>query len=363
LIAGNNLHQVIPAINAMRRGRHFILAAKVKGGCPPFLRITFYFCFAMKNKQLNPVQRNQIEVLLQTKTPVKLIASLLETDKSTIYREIKRNKGKRAYSAKLAQELSDERKERFGRCRSFTDHMKRVVSDKLVTEQWSPKQIVGFCKRNGQPMVSHETIYGFIRDDKKAGGQLWTHTRHGLKHRKRPKAGRQANIANKVSIEDRPAIVEAKERCGDWEIDTIVGQDNKGAILTVTERKTGFLLMEKLEDGKQAEGLAKAAIRLLYAYKGNVHTITSDNGTEFARHELIAKKLGAGFYFAHPYSSWERGLNEYTNKLIRQYILKGSNFDLYDGKFIKLVQNKINRRPREKLNFQTPLHVFFASLS
>lgn len=316
----------------------------------------------MKNKQLTSVQRNQIEVLLQTQTAIKKIAQLLDTDKSTIYREINRNKRKRSYSANYAQELCSERKERFGRARTFTIEIKKLIVEKLTKEQWSPQQIVGFAGLNNIPMVSHERIYQFIRQDKMDDGLLWTHTRHKLKHRKRPVSGKQVNIKNKVSIELRPAIVDARERYGDWEIDTVIGENGKGAILTMTERKTGFLLMEKMEFGKQAQGLAKAAIRMLFAYKNTVHTITSDNGSEFAEHELIAQKLKADFYFAHPYSSWERGLNEYTNKLIRQYIIKGSNFDLYDDEFIKLVQNKINRRPREKLNFQTPSKIFYASL-
>ena len=317
----------------------------------------------MKNKHLTSVQRNQIQVLLQTKTAVKTIAQLLGTDKSTLYREIKRNRLKRPYSAAMAQQLSSERKERFGRARKLTTAVEKVIVEKLTDEQWSPKQIVGHCMLNDIPMVSHERIYQLIRQDKIQGGVLWLQTRHKLKHRKRPLNGKQVNIKNKVSIELRPAIVDTQERCGDWEIDTIIGENQKGAILTITERKTGFLLMEKLEFGKQAHGLAKAAIRMLFAYKNTVHTITSDNGSEFAQHQLISKKLNAGFYFAHPYSSWERGLNEYTNKLIRQYIIKGSNFDLYDSQYIKLVQNKINRRPREKLNFQTPSKIFFATLN
>ena len=318
----------------------------------------------MKNKQLTSEQRNQIEVLLQTKTPVKVIAKLVDTDKSSIYREINRNKMKRgSYSANFAQQLATERKERFGCPRRFTAEVQKFVVEKLAKEQWSPEQIVGFAELNNLPMVSHERIYQFIRQDKQDGGRLWTHTRHKLKHRKRPVSGKQVNIKNKVSIELRPAVVDTQERYGDWEIDTIIGENQKGAILTITERKTGFLLMEKMEFGKQAEGLAKAAIRILFAYKNTVHTITSDNGSEFAQHELISKKLNAGFYFAHPYSSWERGLNEYTNKLIRQYIIKGSNFDLYDSEYIKLVQNKINRRPREKLKFQTPSKIFFAALN
>lgn len=309
------------------------------------------------------MQRNQLEVLLQTKTPIKRVAELLVTDQSTIYREIKRNKRKRSYSALYAQQLCTERKERFGRSRKLTTEVKKLIVEKLTKEQWSPKQIVGFAALNNLPMVSHERIYQFIRQDKKEGGMLWTHTRHKLKHRKRPVTGKQVNIKNKVSIELRPAIVDTQERYGDWEIDTIIGENQKGAILTITERKTGFLLMERMKFGKQAEELAKAAIRMLFAYKNTVHTITSDNGSEFAQHELIAKKLNAGFYFAHPYSSWERGLNEYTNKLIRQYIIKGSNLDLYDSEYIKLVQNKINRRPREKLKFQTPSKIFFAALN
>lgn len=317
----------------------------------------------MKNKHLTSVQRNQIEVLLKTKTSIKTVAQLLDTDKSTIYREINRNKKKRIYSANFAQQICTERKERFGRPRKFTDQARKFVVEKLTKEQWSPEQIVGFAGLNNIPMVSHERIYQFIRQDKKEGGLLWTHTRHKLKHRKRPVSGKQVNIKNKVSIELRPSIVDTQERCGDWEIDTIIGENQKGAILTITERKTGFLLMEKMEFGKQAESLAKAAIRMLFAYKNTVFTITSDNGSEFAQHELISKKLNAGFYFAHPYSSWERGLNEYTNKLVRQYIIKGSNFDLYDSEYIKLVQNKINRRPREKLNFQTPSKIFFAALN
>jgi len=317
----------------------------------------------MKNKHLTSIQRNQIEVLLQTKTPIKLVSRLLDTDRSTIYREIKRNKSKRTYCANVAQQLCTERKERYGRNRKLTFEMTKTIVEKTTNEQWSPKQIVGFSQLNDIPMVSHERIYQMIRQDKKDGGLLWTHMRHRLKHRKRPVSGKQVNIKNKVSIELRPTIVDTQERYGDWEIDTVIGENGKGAILTITERKTGFLLMEKMDSGKQAEGVANAAIRLLFAYRDTVHTITSDNGSEFAQHELIAKKIKADFYFAHPYSSWERGLNEYTNKLIRQYIIKGSNFDLYDKEYIRLVQNKINRRPREKLNFHSPSKIFYASLN
>jgi IS30 family transposase len=317
----------------------------------------------MKHKHLTLEQRYQIDALLQTGTPKNKIAQIVETDRSTVYREINRNRNKRPYSAKLAQKLCDERKERFSRGRKFTPEMKSIIREKMEKEQWSPCQIVGHSRVNCIPMVSHTLIYEYIRYDKEAGGKLWTHTRHQLKHRKRPVGEAKTTIKNRVSIEERPAVVDERSRCGDWEMDTIVGKNQKGAIVTIVERKTGFLLMEKLPHGKQAEPLSKTAVRMLSAYKKTVHTITSDNGTEFASHEYIADKLGAKYYFAHPYSSWERGLSEYTNKLVRQYIIKGSDFDLYDDNFIKEVQYKINRRPREKLNFNSPLKVFFCSLN
>jgi IS30 family transposase len=316
----------------------------------------------MKEKQLTWEQRYQLESLLQVDTPKKRIAELIDTSLSSVYREIKRNSNKRSYRAAYAQQLCDERKERFGRNRKFTPVMERHIRKKLVEEQWSPEQIVGHARLTNMPMVSVERIYQFIRDDKAKGGNLWKHTRHKLKHRKRPVSGKQISIKNRVSIDRRPDIVDTKQRLGDWEIDTIIGKDGKGAILTMTERKTGFLLMEKLEHGKQADALSKTVIRLLYAYKKDTHTITSDNGTEFACHELIAKKLQLDFFFAHPYSSWERGLNEYTNGLIRQYIPKGTDFKEYSNEFVKRVQHKINSRPRKKLGYHTPVKKIFASL-
>lgn len=139
-------------------------------------------------------------------------------------------------------------------------------------------------------------------------------------------------------------------------------QRNKGAILTIVERKTGFLIAEKLNQGKNAKALAKTLVRLLLPFKEAVHSITSDNGGEFVGHKYTAKMLNAQFYFAHPYSSWERGLNEYTNKLIRQYIPKKESFDKYNNQYIKQVQYDINKRPRKKLNFESPKKIFFASL-
>jgi IS30 family transposase len=240
--------------------------------------------------------------------------------------------------------------------------MEKKIRDELTTEQWSPEQIKGRADREGIAMVSHERIYQFIRADKARGGMLYKHTRHRLKHRKRPVGESKAIIKDKVSIDSRPAVINLKERFGDWEIDTIIGKQNKGAIVTLVERQTGFLMMENLPLGKSAKGLSKAVIELLRPYKQHVHSITADNGTEFAGHKLIAKKLSAAFFFAHPYSSWERGLNENTNKLIRQYIPKKKSFENYSGQEIKYIQYKINRRPRKKLKYDNPKQLFYANL-
>ena len=258
----------------------------------------------------------------------------------------------------IAQMLSDERKERYGRGRRFTGDKQQRIKKYLEQEQWSPKQIVGYCSANNIPMVSHERIYQYIREDKAKGGKMYMHLRHRLKHNKRP-TGKRIAIKNRISIEERPEIVNTKGRFGDWEIDTIIGKNNKGAIVTIVERTTSFFIMRKLPKGKNAKGLSKEVIELLIPYKENVRSITSDNGTEFADHQTIAEKLQTTFYFAHPYSSWERGLNEYTNKLIRQYIDKKSCFDQFTDKQITDIQHKINRRPREKLNFKSPKSVFF----
>jgi IS30 family transposase len=297
--------------------------------------------------------------MLQTGYAKKDICIAIGKDKSVLSRELKRNRSKLGYSSALAHEYANERKERFRKRRKFTEKVKNHVVKHLTEEQWSPEQIVGDARKRGIEMVSCERIYQFIREDKRTGGTLWKHCRHQLKHRKRPVGGKQVIIPDKVSIDERPAVVNEKKRLGDWEIDTIVGPDNNGAIITVTERLTGFLLMKKLPKGKNAKALAKILYYMLLPYKQFVHSITSDNGTEFYEHKWIAKMLNANYYFAHPYSSWERGLNEYTNGLVRQYVPKKEEFTKYNEKDIENFQHKINRRPRKLLNFETPKKKFF----
>jgi len=205
---------------------------------------------------------------------------------------------------------------------SITKGMKVYIVEKMRSEQWLPEQIKGHADTNGIPMVSHESIYKMIRSDKVNGRGLYKNCLHRLKHRTRPLGGKALVIKDKRSIEECPAIVEERSRIGDREVDTIVGPANRGAILTMVERKTGFLFPRKLEQGKNADGLSKVMIAILLPYKTDIQTITSDNGSEFARHKNISEKLKTDFYFAHPYSSWERGCNENTNGLIDNTYLK-----------------------------------------
>jgi len=317
----------------------------------------------MKKSHLTLELRYNIQAYKEAGKNQTEIAGLIGRHKSVVCREIQRNvnpKGK--YKASQAEELAEIRKERLTRPRKMCHEIEKRIRNAMTEDQWSPEQIKGRADKLGEPMVSPERIYQFIRKDKQDGGTLYKHTRHRLKRRKRPVGEQKAIIKGKVSIDERPAVINDKTRFGDWEIDTIVGEGNKGAIVTIVERQTGFLIMKKLPQGKVAKGLANAVVELLEPYKKAVHSITSDNGTEFAEHKLIAAKLKADFFFAHPYSSWERGLNEYTNKLIRQYIPKKQSFENYNEQDIKQIQYRLNQRPRKKLGYENPKHIFYTNL-
>ena len=234
----------------------------------------------------------------------------------------------------------------------------RYENDDTKKEQWSPKQIAGRLKKEGCN-ISHETIYAMIRKDE--SGELARNCRHKMKYDRRASRKHETkatNIKNRVSIRQRPAEADGT-RFGDWEMDLIVDKD-QNAILTLVERSTDRFLMEKLKHGKQAMPLAKVVWRLLLPYKGEgLKTITTDNGSEFAAHEWLSKKLGVPIYFTDSYSSWQKGNIENTNKLVRQYIPKGTDISTVTDKRIAAIQAKINARPREKLNFYTPNEAFF----
>lgn len=317
----------------------------------------------MHYNHLTREQRYAIYLGLQEGKSHKAIARQIKVHPSTIGREIKRNSTHRGhYSWQIAQESAEIRREHMPGNRSIDPNILKEALHLLKTEDWSPRQISGYLSTKSE-YISHETIYKRIRSDK--SGELRSHCRHKLKYRHHVKVVRKTkvrNIPDRTSIHDRPAEADGK-RFGDWEMDLIIGKGQKGAILTLCERSKNYLLMAKLPQGKNPEKVADTVIRLLMPYKKNVLTITTDNGSEFACHKKIAKKLETTVYFADSYASWQKGAIENGNKLIRQYIPKGSDFRLLSEEFIREVQYKINRRPREKLNFSTPKKEFFKLIS
>lgn len=306
----------------------------------------------MSYTHLTREERYQIYALKQAGHKQSEIASVLERSASTISRELARNRGQRGYRPKQAYGMAIDR--RAMNARVIDAATWQFAQDKLAL-QWSPEQISAHAD------ISPETVYQRVYADKRAGGSLFQHLRCQKLRRKRyGLADRRGLIPNRLSIEDRPAIVETRRRIGDWEADTIIGKHHRQAIVSLVERKTGFTLIEKVER-KTAQAVCDAMIRLLKPLRGQVHTITSDNGREFAGHEEIAKRLQADFYFAHPYASWERGTNENTNGLIRQYFPKNRDFTTITQQEIDTAMERLNNRPRKRLGYQTPSQVFFKS--
>ena len=318
----------------------------------------------MKYTHLTQEQRIRMDTLLNEDKRISAIAATLGVHRSTVYRERNRNAQKRGrYCATHAQICTEERKERFCRTRRLTKNVRAIIEEKLH-EEWSPEQIAKSCKTHGIVMVSHERIYQFIYHDKEHGGSLYKRLRRVSKpyRRRSAKNDRRGKIPNRVSIDQRPDIVARKQRHGDWEVDTIVGARHRGAVLTLVERKSYFTLLAKL-DAQKADLTSRTIINLLAPFKELVHTITSDNGHEFTNHRQIAEHLEADFYFTHPYAAWEKAINENTNGLIRQYIPKKSDLRTVSVDYLKLIEHKVNTRPRKALQWQTPLQVFMSNFS
>jgi IS30 family transposase len=304
-------------------------------------------------------QRCQIYTLKRRGDSVAIIAKELGVNASSIYRELGRNTGQRGYRYKQADEMSiQRRKGASSQKRKMTDATIAVIREKLKL-QWSPCQISGWLKKALEDTVSHEMIYQYIWADKRAGGALHQELRHhGKKYNKRSKgkAGRGC-IPKRVDIDQRPAIVEEKTRLGDWEIDTIIGASQSGAIVSMVERASKLTKLAKITT-KTAHEVEKALLDRLIPVKEFVHTLTSDNGKEFANHQKVSNSLEASFYFATPYHSWERGLNEHTNGLVRQYFPKSKCFNEISVQDLETIEILLNTRPRKVLKFSTPLEVF-----
>jgi IS30 family transposase len=310
----------------------------------------------MKYTQLTQEERYQISALLKAGHNQTEIAMILGRHKSTISREVHRNKGLRGYRPQQAQRLTEERRQAKAKPR-ISDTMWGDV-EALLRQDWSPEQITLWFKAECHTSVSHEWIYQYVLQDKAYGGNLYRHLRCQKQRRKRYGSySRRGQLIGRVSIDERPAIVDSRARIGDWELDTIIGKGHQQAIVSLTERKSRYTLIKKVTR-KTAQSVSDAIISLLLPVSDKVYTLTSDNGKEFARHQTIADKLNAKFYFAHPYASWERGLNENTNGLIRQYFPKNRDFKTITQKEINQAMDKLNNRPRKCLGIKTPNQVF-----
>lgn len=302
-------------------------------------------------------QRSQIYAYKSMGLSLRNIAKNLDKDVSTISREISRNTGLRGYRISQADAFANERRSNASRTpKKLTNELKAMIDSKLL-EEWSPEQISGRFKLDGVS-ISHESIYQHIWRDKRSGGHLYKHLRHsGKKYNKRSsgKAGR-GFIPNRVDITLRPSIVEEKSRFGDWEGDTIISAGSRAVILSYVDRYSKFTLLAKIGK-KTADNVRQATAEKMSSLPLAVHTVTYDNGKEFSGHEDIAKDLNAQCFFATPYHSWERGLNEHTNGLVRQYLPKLFDFKDVTDDQMQFIENRLNNRPRKVLQYKTPFEM------
>lgn len=316
-------------------------------------------------KQLNYRKRCQILAFWKAGYKQADIAKEIGVNQSTISRELNRNivfvrtkLGCWQYKPDYAQGFAKERHQLKKKKIKLTENVVQFIREKLQ-EKWSPEQISGYGKKHQLFEIGKECIYQFILKDKEKGGKLYLNLRHQNKrYRKRygsPK--RTGPIKNRRFIDERPKIVDERKRIGDWEIDTIIGKQRQQAVVSIVERFSRKTILKKVSR-KSANLVARATIDGLKRYSDLVHSITGDNGSEFAHHETISKELMTDFYFAHPYSSWERGLNENTNGLVRQYLKKGSCFMEVNDDILEAITNQLNDRPRKSLGYATPNEIF-----
>jgi IS30 family transposase len=315
----------------------------------------------MNYTHLTQAERYQIAILNKAGHDQSEIARVMNRHESTISREMKRNRGERGYRPKQAHEFSQARMRACENGPRVSEETWAFVDERLG-ELWSPEQICGRLKERALPSASHEAIYQRIYADKRNGGTLHRALRCQKVRRKRYGGReRRGTIPNQVSIEQRPAIVASRKRFGDWEGDLVIGAGQQQALVTLNERQSRYSLIAHVPF-KTAQAVSDAMIGLLRPFAACVHTLTTDNGKEFAQHERIAGTLGARFFFAHPYASWERGANENMNGLIRQFFPKKMRFKSITRKDIKFAMHRLNHRPRKCLGFKTPHEVFMKQL-
>lgn len=318
----------------------------------------------MKYQQITTEERYTLSILRKQGFSISQIAIFMGRHRSSIYREINRNICVRDghYRAYEADSNTRGRRKRSRRNRHYSEDDFRLVR-KLLRQKMSPEQIVGYIRRFKlmHRRLSHETIYQYIWRDKARGGKLWMHLRQSCKcRRKRYKAyDSRGRLSNKRHITERPASVETRQYKGHWEIDTVHGRGSNHCIVTLLERKTGYVMIGKLTD-KSTASLNKKTISLINRDTDNFKTITADNGTEFHQYHKIEKCCNAKFYFANPFHSWERGSNENINGLIRQYLPKTESMANLTQQQCNQIADKLNRRPRKRHGYKTPEEMYYA---
>lgn len=311
----------------------------------------------MAYRQLTREQRYIIYALRQEGCNQRHIARALGVHPATISRELRRNIRRRGYRPSMAHDLAMRRRAVRRKPTKLTPSARnRLVH--YLRKRWSPEQISGRLRRLGSLSVGRQTIYTFIERDRIRGGTLYRFLRRGGRRYRHHRTADNRLFRDRISIDQRPAVVDERSRLGDWEADTIISGERGAVLLSLVERCSRLTLLAKLPN-KRASLLTQSMIRLLTPLKSKVHTITSDNGTEFACHRIISRRLAAGFYFAHAYKAWERGLNENTNGLVRQYLPKESSFAVISPRQVSAIMVALNHRPRKCLGYQTPVEVFY----
>ena len=314
--------------------------------------------------QLTYEERVTLSALRLQGLSIRVIAATLGRHYSTLYRELKRNRchvTDGAYRPSKAQRRTRARRSRSRKNNHYSSSDFLLIR-KLLKKEWSPEQIVGHLRRFKliDRRMSHETIYQYVWRDKVNGGDLWKSLRQSPKQRrKRYKAyDSRGRIANKRHISERPETVETRRYKGHWEIDTVHGRGSTHCIVTLLERKTGYVMIGKLLD-KSTASLNKKTIALINRDPTAFKTITSDNGTEFHRYQKIEDSCNTKFYFANPYHSWERGSNENVNGLIRQYLPKTESMASITQQQCDRIAMKLNQRPRKRYDYKTPEEMYY----
>jgi IS30 family transposase len=311
----------------------------------------------MRYHQITFAERYTVGALRQRGLTAAAIARVVGRHRSTIGREVRRNGTPRDgwYRPQLADWYARGRRSRSRRNQRFTGADWAQVQE-LLREDWSPEQVAGWLGRHQELAISHETIYRFVWADKCAGGTLYQHLR-GARKQRRKRYGRydsRGRLAGKRLITERPAVVDARTELGHWEGDTMLGAGQAGAcVLSLVERKSGYLLLGQLRQRVSAAVNARAR-QLITAQPHPVRTITVDNGTEFHEYAKLERSTGTRFYFATPHHAWERGTNENTNGLIRQYLPKRQSLAHLTQHDCNRIAAKLNRRPRKRLGYRTP---------